>query len=230
VRPPQTELDGARVARALAAAEIPASKLGPRRRARLSASERELYFWILRHFAGRGRPSRAELGTAAARRGADTACALRTLAREDLVHVDEAGEITVAYPFSGRETAHRVRFPSGHETFAMCAIDALGIAPMFSQPIEIVSRDPQSAEAFRAQLAPDGTGSWEPESAAVVAGALVRQADSCLSCCPVLNFFATRASAERWLTEHPQVRGHVISIEDAIASGRAVFGDVFAGP
>jgi hypothetical protein len=44
------------VAAALAAAEIPPSKLGPARRARLSEAERELYFWTLRRFATDGRP------------------------------------------------------------------------------------------------------------------------------------------------------------------------------
>ena len=34
-----------------------------------------------------------------------------------------------------------VRFPDGHEVDAMCAIDALGIAPMFGQPIEISNSD-----------------------------------------------------------------------------------------
>jgi hypothetical protein len=39
------------VAAALAAAEIPPSKLGPARHARLSEAQRELYFWILGRFA-----------------------------------------------------------------------------------------------------------------------------------------------------------------------------------
>ena len=55
---------------------------------------------------------------------------------------------------------------------------------------------------------------------------LDRQADSCCGCCPVLNFFVSAANAERWLSERPQVRGQVMTVEDAIASGRAVFGDV----
>jgi hypothetical protein len=42
----------------------------------------------------------------------------------------------------------------------------------------------------------------------------------------VLNFFASPANAERWLAEHPEVRGEVISIDEAAAAGRAVFGDV----
>jgi Alkylmercury lyase len=44
----------------------------------------------------------------------------------------------------------------------------------------------------------------------------------------VLNFFASAASAERWLAEHPEVRGSSISIQEAAAAGRAVFGDVLA--
>jgi hypothetical protein len=55
----------ARVAATLAAAQIPAAKLGPVRRARLSEAERELYFWILRRFATDGRPSGVELRAAA---------------------------------------------------------------------------------------------------------------------------------------------------------------------
>lgn len=216
------------VASALAAADIPASKLGPARRARLSDSERELYFWILRSFATAGRPGRAETREAAARLGLEAEDALATLAREDLVHRGSDAEITVAYPFSGRANAHHVRFPDGHEVHAMCAIDALGIAPMFEQTIEIRSRDPLTGEAFQAEVPPDGGATWEPATAVVVAGALGRHAEACSGCCPVLNFFVSRESAERWLAEHPNVRGQVMTIEDAIASGRAVFGDVFA--
>jgi hypothetical protein len=216
----------ARVAATLAAAEIPPSKLGPARRARLSQSERELYFWILRQFASDGRPRSAELRAAAEQLGLEADSALATLAREDLVHRGADGEIAVAYPFSGTPTAHRVRFPGGHEVDAMCAIDALGIAPMFGKAIEIESRDPLSGDAIRAQVAPDASLEWTPDSAVVVAGAIRSQGDACCGCCPVLNFFASTANAERWLVEHPEVRGDVISMQEAAAAGRAVFGEV----
>jgi len=213
------------VAAALAAAEIPPSKLGPARRARLTEAERELYFWILRRFATDGVPGSGEVRAAAGRLGLDMEDALETLSREDLVHRRPDGAISVAYPFSGRPTAHRARFPSGHEVDAMCAIDALGIAPMFAQRIEVESRDPVNGETIGARVAPDGAAEWWPESAVVVAGAVRSQGDAC--CCPVLNFFVSPANAERWLTEHPEVRGNVISIPEAAAAGRAVFGDVF---
>jgi hypothetical protein len=215
------------VAAALAAAEIPPSKLGPARRARLTEAERELYFWILRRFATDGRPSSGEVRAAAGRLGLDAEDALETLSREDLVHRGRDGEMSVSYPFSGRPTAHRVRFPSGHEVDAMCAIDALGIAPMFAQRIEVESRDPVSGETIGARVAPDGAAEWWPESAVVVAGAARSQGDACCGCCPVLNFFVSPANAERWLTEHPEVRANVISLPDAAAAGRAVFGGVF---
>lgn len=108
----------------------------------------------------------------------------------------------------------------------MCAIDALGVAPMFDQPITVTSRDPHSGDEIGARLAPSGDADWWPQSSVVVAGAMKSQGDSCQSCCPVLNFFASTDSAERWLDDHPQVRGHVITMQDAILAGRAVFGDV----
>jgi Alkylmercury lyase len=65
------------------------------------------------------------------------------------------------------------------------------------------------------------------DSAVIVAGVLDRQADSSRGC-PAPNFFANRANAEGWLAEHNEVRGQIVSIEDAIVSGRAVFRDVFS--
>jgi Alkylmercury lyase len=216
------------VAAVLAAAGIPPRKLGRARSARLSEAQRELYFWILRRFATAGRPGIGDVLAAADRLGLDAKDALQKLSREDLVHHDADGAITVAYPFSGLRTQHRVRFPSGHEVDAMCAIDALGIASMLEEPIEIESRDPVSGDEVRARVASDGAAEWWPESAVVVAGAILSQDEACCGCCPVLNFFAATANAERWLAEHSEVRGIPVSVEDAAAAGRAIFGGVLA--
>jgi hypothetical protein len=42
----------------------------------------------------------------------------------------------------------------------------------------------------------------------------------------VLKFFASSESGERWLETHPDVRGYVMTMREAIDAGRAVFGDV----
>src|SRR6266508_4564781 len=151
------------VASVLAVAEIPSSKLGRARRARLSELEREFYFWMLRRFATHGRPTSAEMHDAAARLDVDFETALATLAGEEI----------------------------------------------------------------QVRLAPHGEASWEPTSAVVVTGVLERCEESFRGCCPALNFFASSDNGERWLEEHPEVRGQVVSISDAIAAGRAVFGNIF---
>lgn len=97
---------------------------------------------------------------------------------------------------------------------------------MFQEPIEIASRDPLTEEEIEVELAADGMGSWQPQEAVVVCGAS-GSGESCCSCCHVLNFFASRENGERWLEARPEVRGHVISLPEAIAAGRVVFGDVF---
>jgi len=53
------------------------------------------------------------------------------LRARNLVHHDPAtGAILVAYPFSRTPRGHRVLINGTHQVEAMCAIDALGIAPM----------------------------------------------------------------------------------------------------
>jgi hypothetical protein len=202
-------------------------RLGKERHAKLTEPERDLYFWILRRFATTGRPAGDEASEAARRFGVDLRRAVESLEREDLVHLDGDGEIAVAYPFSGRPTAHRVRFESGHEAYAMCALDALGIAPMFGRRIEVASRDPLGGRDIRVVLDPDGAGEWLPREAVVVTGSSC-DGQSFRSCCPVLNFFESPGHAARWLGDHPDVRGEVVSMPEAIEAGRAVFGDVLA--
>ena len=100
---------------------------------------------------------------------------------------------------------------------------------MFEELIEVESRDPLSGDEIRARgRARRAAESW-PESAVVVAGAIRSDGDdACCGCCPALNFFATAANAERSLGEHPEVRGHPISIEEAAAPRTPSFGNLLS--
>ena len=98
---------------------------------------------------------------------------------------------------------------------------------MFDEPIEVGSDDPLVGDEIHVRLRRDGEAEWQPESSVVVAGAIgARDGDSCHACCPVLNFFSSAENAERWLEQHPEATGRVISMPEAGAAGRAVFGDV----
>jgi hypothetical protein len=223
--PPDCAFAG--VADALHASGISPARLGRARTAGLTQAERPFYFWILRQFAAAAPPTGEATRAAAAGFDLEPAEALAALAREDLVHADEQGRPVVAYPFSARPRGHVVAIDGEHTVQAMCAIDALGIAPMLGLPIEIVSRDPISGAEIRVQVEPGGRADWQPADAVVLAGSARCDGPNFCGCCDVLNFFETRESADRYLREHPEIAGSPISLPEAIEMGRVVFGDVF---
>jgi hypothetical protein len=211
---------------ALRAAEIRPERQGVARTRRLSAAERRLFRWVLRQFAAATPPSGESTRTVAEALGLDAADAFRVLAREDLVHVDATGRPVVAYPFSAKPRGHRVLIDGERWVEAMCAIDALGIAPMLVLPIEIYSCDPLSCGEIWVRLDPSEGAWWEPQPAVVLAGSACGEGPSFDGCCDVLNFFERRENAERYLAENPSVPGHPISLPEAIEAGRLVFGDL----
>lgn len=215
-----------RVAEALDVADIRAERRGRERLARLSPAERRFYVWILRRFASAAPPSAETTRAAASDLELDPEQALASIAREDLVHTDRDGRPVVAYPFSANDRGHRVVIDGAHEVQAMCAIDALAIAPMLELPIEIVSRDPISGREIHVRLNPGEAASWQPEGAVVLAGSACCDGPSFRGCCDVLNFYETPANAERYLLEHSELSGTLLSIPEAIEAGRVLFGDV----
>jgi hypothetical protein len=174
----------------------------------------------------RGRaPGAPQLDQWAAGLGLDPAEASAALARHDLVHRDvQTGAISVAYPFSVADTPHRVRLRSGVEVFAMCAIDALGIAFMLSEPTEIASADPGTSDRIEVSLRLTAASAWTPADAVVLAGC-VGTGTSRTCTCPHTTFAASREHAQALLEADPQVAGEILSMPEAIIRGR----DTFAG-
>jgi hypothetical protein len=211
------------VAAVLATAGIPLAKSGRCRGERLAETEREFYAWILRRFSEADAVGSDVVEAEATRIGLDLTKVRSKLAGEDLVHFDADGSVAVAYPFSGRATAHRVLI-DGHSVYAMCAIDALGIAPMFGRPIVVTSHDPVTEGEINVWLQPDGTATWQPEEAVVVTGRCCEGA-AFEGCCQVLNFFSSTGSAEQYLLEGG-IEGFPIDMPQAIEVGRVIFGDV----
>lgn len=211
---------------ALEAAAISSERLGAERTCHLSEGERELYLWILERFANATPPDGVAVRRYASSRDLDVDQVLATLASEDLVHAEAEGAISVAYPFSARPRGHRVIIDNTRTVEAMCAIDALGIAAMLNLPIEISSHDPVSGAEIWVRLDPGDGAWWDPETAVVLAGSSGGEGPSFRGCCSVLNFFESGANALQYLVAHRDVAGHAISIPEAIAAGRAIFGTV----
>jgi hypothetical protein len=184
-----------------------------------------LYRWVIERFALAMPPTGAELAEQARALALEPSFVLAALAREDLVHADDDGTVTVAYPFSARARGHEVAI-DGRVVQAMCAIDALGIATMLDQPIEIRSCDPISGGEIHVHANPNGVTAHEPQTAVVLAGCGCNDGPSYCGCCDVLNFFESTANANRYLRKHPELTGMPIAISEAAAAGRTIFGSI----
>src|SRR5258706_336255 len=130
-----------------------------RQAARRATRQQPLVRLILRTFLQRGGPIPVEDIVAGLpdSRAEAVHDALVALDDDDLIRV-RAGQIDVAYPFSGPPTPFRLRLSGGRDRYACCATDALGIAPMVGEPIEITSACHHCGEPLKFGATPHGVG------------------------------------------------------------------------
>lgn len=210
---------------------------------------------VLRAFAATGRAPSAACLAAAGPYGADPGKVLAELHAADFLRLDEAGRIQAVYPFSALRTAHVVDIADGLRVFAMCAIDALGIAAMLGTAVTIRSTDPATGDPVNVAVPADGSEAvWDPAAAVVFAGRQVdcapcadpatgltadRAAEPVLAappapaadvCCGYVNFFTAAASAAAWAAAHPHVIGRILGHTDAEQLGAQIFGPLLTDP
>lgn len=190
------------------------------RQAALATPLRDLHRHVLASFAQTGRPPRTP-ALAALVAPAPLESALRQLASLDLVVLDDAGEITGAYPYTLEQTPHAVTL-DGVELHAMCAVDALAIGPMTGRtgviqscchqcgaPIVLTQRDEEIDPArVRDELQ---------------VGIAWRDTGGCAahSLCREMVFFCGAPHAAAWQAGRPQ---HcVLQTAEAIALAKAFF-------
>jgi len=148
------------------AAELGAGDLQDRWKARRAARETAVSRRVLQLFVDRGGPIPVEdiVASFADAPAAATRHALVTLDDDDLIRIQD-GRVDMAYPFSASPSPFVVRLQGGQERFACCAVDALGIAPMLGQSVEIRSRCHHCAELLELRSTPEGAG---PEGSEVM--------------------------------------------------------------
>jgi hypothetical protein len=127
--------------------------------ARREARRQPLVRRILRTFLERGGPIPVDEIIAGSPDGQPHALqgALVALDDDDLIRI-RGGQIDIAYPFSAAPTAFSLRLSGGQERYACCALDALGIAPMVGDTIEIASQCHHCGAALHFSATPDGPG------------------------------------------------------------------------
>jgi hypothetical protein len=159
------------------AEELKAQSQLERQVARRAARERPLARLILRTFLHRGGPIPVEdiISAASPTPGEATRDALVALEDEDLIRV-RAGQIDIAYPFAAGPTPFLVKFSRGRDRYACCATDALGMAPMVEETVEITSQCHHCGVALAFSVTPQGPG---PEAEGVMVWFGERGDDPC---------------------------------------------------
>jgi Alkylmercury lyase len=154
---------------------------------------------------------------------------LAELAGDDFLCLDQAGQITAAYPFSALPTPHRVQITGNAAVYAMCAVDALGISAMTGLPVVIESADPSTGGRITVNV-DQSASAWDPATAVVYAGRTGSECDgpSALVCCGYMNFFTTAAAAAAWAASHPEITGGVLSQDRALHMGVSIFGQLLS--
>ncbi|SMD22944.1 alkylmercury lyase family protein [Kibdelosporangium aridum] len=192
----------------------------------LGLQARRLHHLLLTHFAETGHaPNRLDLNTMAHDHGVEPDSAIEELIARDLFAVDDHGEIRAAYPFSPKPTNHVITWSGGPRTYAMCAIDALGISAMLDRPVTITSAEPATGTTITIEV-DRHKAHWSPASAVVLAGATD---DTCCASvdrtCSHINFFTGTTAAEIWQAAHPHITSTVLTQQEALSCAIAEFGD-----
>jgi alkylmercury lyase len=177
---------------------------------------KELLPHAIRLLSG-GEPVALErLAAAAGRSVADVEAALRaqTSAERD----DEARLVGLVLTL--RPTTHRVTI-GGRMLFAWCATDTLMLPVVLGRPVLVESTCPQSGQAIRIELTPDGVARLDPPGAVMTAvRPRGRLADVRSATCAHGHFFSSIAATAAWTDAHPD--GHIYPVEEASRLDRRV--------
>lgn len=194
---------------------------------RLTGPARQVHQAVLTAFARTGQPpARGELERLARSLGASPDAILSELAGADAIAVSADGQIRAAYPFSPVRTPIQVAWAGGPATYAMCAIDALGMSAMLGHPVTITAAEPDTGRIVTVHA--DGNRArWLPRTAVVFAGSA---GDACGPAadriCGYINFFASHRAARAWARRHPEVTGRILTRDGALDIGIAEFGSL----
>src|SRR2546422_1934126 len=143
----------------MTADELKALNSLERQAARRAARQQPLIRLILSTFLQRGGPIPIKdiVASSPNARAETVHDALVALDDEDVIRI-RAGQVDIAYPFSAAPTPFRVRLSAGRERYACCATDALGIAAMIAEPVDITSSCHHCDESLKFAATPHGTG------------------------------------------------------------------------
>ena len=195
--------------------------------AHLSPAEDDVRKYILKEFAKTGKaPSETTIAEAMKLPSIEAAHRLVERLHKADILTKEGAEIVSAYPFSAKQTRHKVAFPDGHEIYALCATDALGIHFMLGENIVVRSRCPECEGEIKIEVKDGKIMSCAPEGVVE----FVSSGDHCgctaKTFCPFMNFFCSQEHVEKWREKNPaSSKGEMYQLHQVLEHGKHIFGD-----
>lgn len=147
---------------------------------------------------------------------------VRDAATDALVVLDaKGGDVLGAYPMTTEETAHKVT-ANGNTLYAMCALDAVTVAPMFNVETKVQSRCHVTGTAV--SIRQKGKEILEASPSDVRIGVRWQRLIDCCAhvMCRQMVFLKDEATALEWLNADP-VSKEVFTLQESIAFGEAFF-------
>jgi len=141
------------------------------------------------------------------------------LAAQASAERDEEGRL-VGLALTLWPTTHRITV-DGRTLFAWCASDTLMVPVILGRPAIVESTCPQTGQAIRVEVTPDGVERVDPADAVMSAlrprGQLANvRSDTCAHG----HFFSSSTATTAWTNAHPD--GHIYPVEEAFRLDRLV--------
>lgn len=195
--------------------------------ARLSRSEDETRKYILKEFARTGRsPSSKAIAEAMKLPSLEAANQIIEKLHKADILTKEGGEIVSAYPFSAKATRHKVIFQDGHEIYALCATDALGIHFMLGLDIIVRSLCPECENEIKIEVKGGKIASCVPDGVVEFISSREHCGCTAKTFCPFMNFFCSQEHLEKWREKNPASgKGEMYQLHQVLEHGKSIFGD-----
>jgi predicted transcriptional regulator len=113
-------------------------------------------------------------------------------------------EITSIYPFSLTPTSHRVILEDGKQLFAMCAVDAVGMASMFDKDLKVISRCGWCKQEVTIQIK-QGEIVSKSHPGILIWNFEPTEGPAAETCCPMVNFFCSKEHLTQWEDANPNI-------------------------
>lgn len=184
------------------------------RESRVSASSLELFRLMIDSVLQTGRVQKV-----AAR------AQLIELAAHDWLAANADGTVNVVYPFALEPSDIAVTLQDV-ERYAVCAIDALGIAPMLDTDVVVRAVCPQSGANLRIEVDKRDLPVSEPEGVVVLRRRQRGAAHS--NRCAATRFFLSADEAARWRSSNGDEADVILTLQDAYKEATAIFGRCYS--